>query len=92
MKTRWLYYFSPFMLAAIVYLIQLIPAFAEINKHESYGVVEVIVYIVLLLLLLGFDYLIKTVTNRKILYVWIIEAVLIALVAAFNNFPRLVAC
>lgn len=82
---------SPFVLAAVASLIPLVQDLVEINKHESYGVV-VLIYVVILLLLLGADYFIKILSNRKILYVWIIEVVLIILVIAFNNIPRLVAC
>lgn len=84
MKRPWLYYFSPFMLAAVASLIPIGQGLAEINKHESYGVIEFFVFVGVLLLCLGVDYFIKTLTNGKILYIWIIEAsIALLLVALF---------
>jgi hypothetical protein len=77
MKRPWLYYFSPFILAAIASLIPLGQGLAEINKHESFGVIEVFIFGVGLLLLFGVDYIIKSSTNGRILYIWIIEAIII---------------
>ena len=79
MKRPWLYYFSPFMLAAIASLIPIVLGLTEINKHESYGVIVVFVFVAVLLLLLGVDYFIKTLTNGRILYVWIIEGLLLTI-------------
>jgi hypothetical protein len=80
MKRPWLYYFSPFILAAIATLIPIGKGLAEINKHESFGVIQVFMNVALLLFLLGVDHLIKNLTNGKILYFWIIEALLLAIV------------
>lgn len=79
MKKHWLYYFSPFILAAIASLIPIGKGLAEINKHESFGVIAVFMNVAALLFLVGIDYLIKTLTNGKILNIWIIEASIVLL-------------
>jgi hypothetical protein len=79
MKRHWLYYFSPFILVAIASLIPIGKGLAEMNKHESFGVIDVFMNGAALLLLLGVDRLIKNLTNGKILYIWIIEASIVLL-------------
>jgi hypothetical protein len=72
MKRPWLYYITPFTVAGVAALIPLAAAL-------SYGIVAVFIFALGILLLLGVDYFIKTLTNARILYIWIIEAILLAL-------------
>jgi len=93
MKRPWLYYISPFTLLALFSVVFLVMALAEINKHESYSIVEVFVYAIAILLLIVFDIVIKQTTNGKILYIWIIEAVIVALLYyLLNSSFRLSGC
>lgn len=79
MKRPWLYYISPIILLTLLAVIFLVLGIADMNKHESHEIIEVSVYAFVILLLLGFDYFIKWITNGRVFYIWLIEAVIIGL-------------
>jgi len=74
MKRPWLYYISPFVLLVLGSLILI--GYGLVLDHNM---IVLIIYFTIVLLLLGTDYFIKWVTNGKVLYIWIIEAILITL-------------
>jgi len=77
MKRPWLYYISPLALLALASAIFLAIGLAEMNRHKSNSIIEIFVFAIAILLLLGVDYFIKTLTKGKILFIWIIEAAII---------------
>ena len=79
MKKHWLYYITPFILAAVICLIGIIEGLTISMGPHGYNIILAIVSAVALILLLGVDYFIKFLTNGKTLYVWIIEGLLLAI-------------
>lgn len=73
MKRHWLYYVTPFIIGAVGCLVPIAK-----GGGGLYGGIVVIIFVVAGLLLLGVDYFIKTLTDGRVLYVWIIEVVLLA--------------
>ena len=78
MKKPWLYYITPFILAAVFCLLGIVAGLTWSGPQDD-NLLLVIVSAVAILLLLGVDYFIKTFTNGKILYVWVIEGLLLAI-------------
>ena len=78
MKRRWLYYGSPFMLAAPF---GLIPFIMLIGMHDpglaSWGALFLVVFIPGTIVLLVLDIVVKLLTGDNILYIWIAELIMI---------------
>jgi len=70
-----MYHCSPFMLAALLCLIPIV--FGLITITASNGLSLFLIFLPALLLLLGVDYVIKSLTNGNVNYVWLIEAVVV---------------
>ena len=89
MKRPWLYYISPLVLVVVVSLFPIVMGLAA-----DFNLMVLIIFIPIVLLL-GVDYFIKWVTHGKILYIWIIEAILVVLffvlLSHFGNF-RISGC
>jgi hypothetical protein len=79
MKRPWLYYITPFILAAVFCILGIVAGLTMSTGPHGYNILLAIVSAVAILLLLGFDYLIKTLTNGMTLYVWIIEGLFLAI-------------
>jgi hypothetical protein len=77
MKKQLMYYCSPFMVAALLCLIPIV--FGLITMAGANGLNLFLIFVPTLLLLLGVDYLIKSLTKGNVNYIWIIEAILITL-------------
>ncbi|AEV99947.1 hypothetical protein A4D02_25320 [Niastella koreensis] len=82
MKRHWSYYVSPFVIGAIA----LIPI----------GISMPVLLIILIpvgFVLLGLDYSLKSLTDGRMLYVWIVEVVLFAvLFYCLNDFTLFQKC
>jgi len=78
------YHFSPCVIAAIISLIGIIVGFAESSCGWSF--LFLIILVPALFILIGVDWLVKTMTKGKILYIWIIEVVLIAIAIGILEF------
>ena len=74
MKRHWLYYVSPFVIGAVA----LIPIAISTP-------VLLIILIPVGYVLLGVDYFLKSLTEGRVLYVWIIEVVLLAVLFYWLN-------
>lgn len=70
-----MYHCSPFIVAAVLCLIPIV--FGLITIAGSNGLNLFLIFVPTLLLLLGVDYVIKSLTKGNVNYVWIIEAILI---------------
>lgn len=78
MKRHWSYYVSPFIIGAVGCLVPIAMGIPALNTHEGFDQILLIIFVPVGLLLLGVDYFIKTVTDGRVLHVWIIEVVLFA--------------
>lgn len=74
MKRPWLYYISPFVLLVLSSLFLI--GYGLILDNNM---IALVIFLFIALLILGTDYFIKWITNGRLLYIWIIEAILIAL-------------
>lgn len=81
MKRPWLYYISPITILAAVAFILLIVGFAELHETEIYFFVffSFLVFGVITLILVAIAYIVRFVTKDKILHIWLIEAVIVAI-------------
>lgn len=83
MKRPILYYITPCILASVFCFCMMIFFGLELIASKQDGKDWVVLFLIVLIpvvtVLLGVDYFIKTITNGRLLFVWIIEAGIIAL-------------
>ena len=79
MKKHWLYYISPCKLAAAYCVIEILRSIADLEHSEGWSFFTVIFLGPSLVLLLVADYIVKIVTDR-LLYIYIIEGIIIAII------------
>jgi hypothetical protein len=79
MKKHWLYYFSPCIIGMVISLIAIIAGFADMQKSGGWSYILVYLFGPAFLILLVADVLIKIITKGKVLYIWITELILIAI-------------
>ena len=78
MKRPWLYYISPCTILAILCLVPIIFSLTMENP-DGLQYVMLLMFVPSILVLLVIDYVIKSATNGRVLYIWIIEPIFIAL-------------
>lgn len=79
MKRRWLYYISPATIAAAICFVLIITGLIETEDFDDAGnYFFVFVFVVIILILIALGYIARFATNGNMLYVWIIEAVMVA--------------
>lgn len=85
MKRSWLFYVSPCILAAVICIMAIV--FGILGKESSGGwsYLLVIIFLPGLFILLLADFLIKALTKGNVLYIWIIEAVVIAILIFWSK-------
>jgi hypothetical protein len=66
-------------LASVIAFIATVIGFVSLNQSGGYSVILVVLFLPALLILLLVDWLVKTFTKGKLLYIWIIEIILIAI-------------
>ncbi|OQP66458.1 hypothetical protein A3860_13280 [Niastella vici] len=81
MKRPWLYYISPITILAGLSFILLIVGFVELVETEIYFFVffSALVFGGATLVLTAIGYAVRFATNGKVLYIWIIEAAILAI-------------
>jgi len=80
MKKNWLYYISPASILAAISFILLIAAFVELKEERYFFIFfSALVFGVAILILTAIAYAVRFATNGKILYIWLIEAAIIAI-------------
>ena len=85
MKRSWLYYISPCMLAIVICVIGIIAGFASMQSSGGWSYILVIIFAPAIFILLGVDWLVKTITKGNILYIWIIEVIVIIIMIFWYN-------
>ena len=75
-KKNWLYIISPCVIAAAFSLFAIISSYLEVDGSGGWSFIGVIIFVPILLLILGIDFLVKLIVMKKVLYVWIIETIL----------------
>ncbi len=80
-KKDWLRIFSPCIITSILTIIAIVESLIELNKSGGWSLIGVIVGLPFLAILLLIDFLIKFITKVKTFYIWIIELMLIAIIA-----------
>jgi hypothetical protein len=86
MKKHWLYYISPCILGMVICLIGIIAGLADMQKSGGWSWILVYLFGPALLILLVADVIIKIITKGKVLYIWITEVILIAIMIVwFKN-------
>ncbi|MBO9204005.1 MULTISPECIES: hypothetical protein [Niastella] len=92
MKRHWSYYVSPFIIGAVGCLVPVALGILAL-KHEGIDQFLVILFLPVCLILLGLDYFIKSLTTGRVLYIWIVEVVLFAvLFFCLNGFSFVQRC
>lgn len=83
MKRSFLYYTTPCILVSVFCFCMMMVFGLELVTSKQDGkdwvTMFLIVFIPVVTVLLGVDYFIKKITNDRLLYIWLIEAALIAL-------------
>jgi len=81
MKKHWLYYISPATILAAVSFILLIVGFVELQETEIYFFVFFSAFVsgAITLILTAIAYAARFAAKGKILYIWLIEAAVIAI-------------
>jgi hypothetical protein len=86
MKRSWLYHISPCILGIVICLIGIIAGFTSMQSSGGWSYVLVIILAPAILILIGVDWLVKTITKGNILYIWIIEVIaIIIMIVLYNN-------
>ncbi len=86
MTKHWLYYISPCILASVICLLGIIAGFAGLHSSGGWSFIAVLMFAPALPVLLIADWLVKTFTKGRVLYIWIIELILIVIGMFF--FPQ----
>lgn len=79
MKKHWLYYITPCILASLLALVFTIMGLVDSNYSGGNSVILVFFLLPALLVLLLADWLVKSLTKGKLLYIWIIELILVVI-------------
>jgi uncharacterized membrane protein YtjA (UPF0391 family) len=88
MKKHWLYYFSPCIIGIVISLIAVVAGFAGMDSSGGWSYVLVILFLPALIILVVADVLIKLLTKGKVLYIWILEAVVVAILIIWLEYYR----
>lgn len=86
MNKHWLYYISPCILASVICVIAIIAGFAGMQSSGGWSFIAVIIFGPALGLLLVTDFAVKVLTKGNLLYIWIIEAIVVAITFIYINY------
>jgi len=80
MKRPWLYYITPSTIAAVLCFVLIIEGFVESKDFDDAGnYFFVIVFVAIILILIAIGFAVRSATRDNVLYIWIIEAVILAI-------------
>lgn len=89
-KKHWLYYVTPFTLVSLVVAIFCAIATCvekdEIAEDEMWSGPGTDIFVCAIAMLLITDYLLKSATKRKVLYIWIIEMILVVTIVLWFRY------
>ena len=85
MKRSWLFYISPCILASVICVFAIIIGIIEKQSSGGWSYLLVIIFLPGLFILLLADFLIKALTKGNVLYIWIIEVVVVAVLIFWSK-------
>jgi len=79
MKRNWFYILSPCILAAIFSLLTIIGSVYSYSSSGGWSMIGVIIFVPVLIAVIGLDLLIKMITKKNVLVIWIVELIIIVI-------------
>lgn len=79
MKRNWFYILSPCILAAIFSLLTIIGSVYSYSSSGGWSMIGVIMFVPALIVAIGLDLLIKMITKKNVLAIWIVDLIIIVI-------------
>jgi hypothetical protein len=85
-KTNWLYILTPCILASAFSIFAIVYSYAGMKSSGGWSFIGVIIYAPILILLIGIDLIVKMLAKRNVAIVWVVELMVVALIAFLVNY------